>query len=544
MNFCLSLSHFPSCWKIAQVVPLFKKGDPLACNNYRPISLLPCISKVFEKILFDHIFDFLKTHSILTHKQSGFIPGDSTINQLLTICQNIAKHIDNGDEVVAVFLDLTKAFDRVWHAGLLHKLQQIGIQGSIHRLLSSYLEHRTQYVSLEGAESSSLRLHAGVPQGSVLGPLLFLVFINDVAEGLQSDAFLFADDTSLFLPIPHNSSYIEAATVINRDLAAIDQWAKRWKVSVHPQKTELMVFTNKSSALPMPQLMLGDQALRRVSSHTHLGVTLTTGLTWGEHIDKVVKKCGRTLGIMKKAKYRWSKDALSRIYTTVVRPTLEYGDIIVDSCNQQQAVALEGIQLEAARVATGAKRGTSHEALLAEVAWEPLKKRRQKHKLFKMHKFLHKALPPHISSIISNWQPRSNTRLGNSFGFIIPRCTTSKYLNSPLLSTAILWNSLPNHTKTEPATNIFKKRIAQMFPHPKPLISPTFATRPAQIAFLQIRMGFSNLKYHLFSKQCIESPLCSCGEVETPDHFFFAMSIILSRTYSSHSPNRYSRTSQ
>ena len=472
MNFCLSLSHFPSCWKIAQVVPLFKKGDPLACNNYRPISLLPCISKVFEKILFDHIFDFLKTHSILTHKQSGFIPGDSTINQLLTICQNIAKHIDNGDEVVAVFLDLTKAFDRVWHAGLLHKLQQIGIQGSIHRLLSSYLEHRTQYVSLEGAESSSLRLHAGVPQGSVLGPLLFLVFINDVAEGLQSDAFLFADDTSLFLPIPHNSSYIEAATVINRDLAAIDQWAKRWKVSVHPQKTELMVFTNKSSALPMPQLMLGDQALRRVSSHTHLGVTLTTGLTWGEHIDKVVKKCGRTLGIMKKAKYRWSKDALSRIYTTVVRPTLEYGDIIiVDSCNQQQAAALEGIQLEAAR----SSRPTTWQLV-------PRGARRTKHCWQRLHGSLLRrggrstscskctsSFIKHHHLISTPSSPRSNTRLGNSFGFIIPRCTTSKYLNSPLLSTAILWNSLPNHTKIEPASNIFKNGKKRITVHKCPV---------------------------------------------------------------------------
>ena len=135
LNFSLSLGKFPDTWKIAQVVPVFKKGDPLLCNNYRPISLLPCISKVFEKLLFDHIFAFLKHNHLLMENQSGFIPGDSTVNQLMAICNDISSNFDKGNEMLGIFLDLTKAFDRVWHDGLKYKLRDIGIQGQTFKLL-------------------------------------------------------------------------------------------------------------------------------------------------------------------------------------------------------------------------------------------------------------------------------------------------------------------------------------------------------------------------------------------------------------------------
>jgi hypothetical protein len=172
LNFSMSLCKFPTAWKNAQVVPIFKKGDPSLCTNYRPISLLPCLSKVFEKLLFDHIYNFLISNKLLVPNQSGFIHGDNTVNQLMSICNNISLHFENGEEVVGVFLDLTKAFDKVWHEGLKYKLQKIGISGHIFELLSSYLHERKQCVTLNGQTSQLKCLHAGVPQGSVLGPLL------------------------------------------------------------------------------------------------------------------------------------------------------------------------------------------------------------------------------------------------------------------------------------------------------------------------------------------------------------------------------------
>ncbi len=174
---------------------MYKKDDYLLCNNYHPISLLPCISKVFERVLFNHIFRYLNMHNLIKKNQSGFILGDSTINQLIAMCNQLYKCIDKGEELVAVFLDLSKAFDRVWHKGFLYKIEMIGICGKLFERLKSYVCNWKQFVSINGCSSSVKTLHAGVPQGSVLGPLLFLIYITDICDDIICDCFLFVDNT-------------------------------------------------------------------------------------------------------------------------------------------------------------------------------------------------------------------------------------------------------------------------------------------------------------------------------------------------------------
>ncbi len=166
----------------------------MLCNNYRPISLLCCISKVFENLLFKHIYYFFKANSLLKTNQSGFTPSDSTITQLINICNNIHCQLDNSDEILAVFLDLSKAFDKVWH----YKLKQNGISGKLLKWIESYLSNRNQSVVINGIKSDVLQLRAGVLQGSVLGPLRFLIYINDLPDGLTGEVFMFADDSSVF----------------------------------------------------------------------------------------------------------------------------------------------------------------------------------------------------------------------------------------------------------------------------------------------------------------------------------------------------------
>ena len=371
-NFCLSLNKFPSSWKIAQVVPIFKKGDPLHCTNYRPISLLPCVSKVFERLLFDHIFSFLKSNKLLIPNQSGFIPGDSTVNQLMAICNNISSHLDKGEEVIGVFLDLTKAFDKVWHAGLKHKLREIGIRGQLFELLSSYLHYRKQFVTLNGHTSQLKMMHAGVPQGSVLGPLLFLIYINDITSDIKNDPYLFADDTSVLSHIESGDAY-QAVNMLNCDLSQIQSWAKKWLICIHPQKTVAMLFSNKRVPSTLPPILLGDQVISLVSAHSHLGMTFTPTLSWTEHIERVSAKCYKILGILKRYKYRWTRNALETCYFSFVRPIVEYGSIIYDSCSIGDSNKLEAVQLEAARLVTGAKKGTSHDALYSELGWLTLK---------------------------------------------------------------------------------------------------------------------------------------------------------------------------
>ena len=197
---CLETGMYPSLWKQANVIPIHKKDSRRCKTNYRPISLLPIFRKLYEKIICDSVYSHLRQNCLLTPHQSGFQPGDSTINQLLSITHRIYCSFENipSLETRAVFLDLSIAFDRVWHEGLLYKIECSGISGKLLTLLRSFLTNRQQRVVLNGKNSSWLQVISGVRQGSVLGQLFFLVYINDLVDGVRSDIKLFADDTSIF----------------------------------------------------------------------------------------------------------------------------------------------------------------------------------------------------------------------------------------------------------------------------------------------------------------------------------------------------------
>ena len=196
----LTTSIYPDMWKIANVTPIFKKGDKQLIKNYRPISLLPICGKILETIIFNNLYSYLHTNNLITKNQSGFRPGDSTTNQLLYLLDEIHQAFDSPKslEVRAVFLDISKAFDKVWHEGLIFKLEQNGISGNLLKRFQNYLRSRKQRVVLNGSYSDFSSIESGVPQGSVLGPLLFLVYINDLERNIKSNVKFFADDTMLF----------------------------------------------------------------------------------------------------------------------------------------------------------------------------------------------------------------------------------------------------------------------------------------------------------------------------------------------------------
>ena len=201
--------------KQANVTPIHKKNDPSDFSNYRPISLLSTIGKSLEKIIHKDVFNFLRANSVLTNLQSGFIPADSTVNQLVDIYNTFCKALDEGKEVRAIFCDVCKAFDRVWHKGLLFKLKSVGITDSLLDWFEDYLSNRKQRVVLPGATSRWTNIKAGVPQGCILGPLLFLVYINDIVDEINSNIRLFADDTSLYIIVENP---IEAAFQLKKIL--------------------------------------------------------------------------------------------------------------------------------------------------------------------------------------------------------------------------------------------------------------------------------------------------------------------------------------
>ena len=188
---------FPCSWKIANVLPLYKKGDPSQVSNYRPVSLLSCVSKIMERIIFKHLYNYFYENDLFYKYQAGFLPGHSTVYQLIETYDHILKAVDQGKSCCMVFCDLSKSFDRVWHEGLLFKLHTYGVTGNLFKWFDSYLVNRKQRVLYRNFTSTPKPVYAGVPQGSVLGPLLFLIYVNDIANSMLTSCRLFADDNSL-----------------------------------------------------------------------------------------------------------------------------------------------------------------------------------------------------------------------------------------------------------------------------------------------------------------------------------------------------------
>ncbi len=252
-NLSLECGSFPTKWKLANVTPIFKnKGDRKKCDYYRPISLLPCVSKVMEKLIFSHIYEFLRKNKVIAPNQSGFTPNDSAIMQVSHIVDQISKSMDNGQDVTAIFLDLAKAFEVVWRKGLLFKLQRAGIRDSpvckLHSWFSTYLSDRPQRVVINGKCSSEMFNNSGVPQGSVLGPLLFLIYINDLVYNLKCQSYLFADDTSLF---DSAENFYDSISKINDDLLTISKWAKKWKIKIMKIKLRAYLLAEKVATMQL-----------------------------------------------------------------------------------------------------------------------------------------------------------------------------------------------------------------------------------------------------------------------------------------------------
>ena len=276
--------------KIAKVVPVFKSGDLSLLTNYRPISVLPFLSKVFEKIVYNCLFDFICDNNILYDYQFGLRPKHSTQQAIITLFDNITKSLDNGNIAISIFIDLKKAFDTVNHRILLRKLYAYGIGGPILKWIESYLTGRTQYVVFDGKESEVRTVQCGVLQGSILGPLLFILNMNDICN--VSDLFfaiMYADDTSLL--VTGNDLYSLIAS-LNNALKDLCSWFKSNKLSLNTNKTFYMIFHRsriKCDTDSTLEIIMDNGILTKTSCLIYLGVIVDQKLNWIEHISYVKK---------------------------------------------------------------------------------------------------------------------------------------------------------------------------------------------------------------------------------------------------------------
>ena len=503
-NESLHTGRLPTSYKEANVCPVPKKGDLSNVSNFRPISLLNSISKVFERLVFKHLYNHLHENNLLSSLQSGFIPGDSTVNQLTFLYNTFCQALDAGKEVRAVFCDISKAFDRVWHTGLLAKLRAAGVTGEVLAWFSNYLSNRKQRVILPGAVSDWTYIKAGVPQGSILGPLLFLIYINDIVHDIGSNIRLFADDTSLFIIVDNP---LIAATNLNTDLEKISRWAATWLVSFNPSKTESLLLSRKLNSDQHPPIFMQNHQISEVSTHKHLGLLFSNDCTWHNHINYIQDKAWFRVNIMRKLKFKLDRKSLEIIYTAFIRPLLEYGDVIWNNCTLQDKYELDKIQNEAARIATGTTKLVSLNSLHKEVGWESLEERRQKHKLTLFYKMIHQLTPLYLSSLIPQSVSNiSRYNLRNSSDLQTINTRTNLYYRSFLPSTIREWNNLPPEAKQSVTVNSFKICLNK----DKQLVPTYYYTgnRSAQILHTRLRTNCSSLNFYLFTKNVIDSPLC------------------------------------
>jgi hypothetical protein len=346
---------------------------------------------MLEKIVHDSLYPHLFDNKLISDKQSGYRRNDSTIRQLLSITHEIYKAFDSGHEVRAVFLDISRAFDRVWHEGLKFKLKQNGVERNALNIIKSFLADRVQRVVLDGQTSDWVPIEAGVPQGSILGPLLFLVYINDLVEVVESEIDIFADDTFIYRILDPNSTQL-----LSDDLDRITEWAYQWKMVFNPDISKQaieIIFSRKYTGYKSdpPPLTFNNIPVKRDIETKHLGMMLDSKLYFESHIEGIngkISKSRQGLGVMKQIKKYVSPRVLANNYFAYVRPHLDYGDLIVHQADLKKPLIydfksssalldkMDMVQYDAARIVTGAWRGSPRKQLFDELGWDSLNNRR------------------------------------------------------------------------------------------------------------------------------------------------------------------------
>ena len=322
MNLSIVNGIVPDNMKIAKVVPIYKKGESLDTSNYRPISLLSSISKILEKIVYSRTIKFIRSFDLLSNSQFGFRQKHSTTHAILYLINHIATAVDDRLHTLGIFLDLSKAFDTIDHEILLSKLSHYGIRGKALEWFRSYLTDRKQFVSLNGTNSNFKNITCGVPQGSLLGPLLFILYINDFQNSSNLLSFiLFADDTSVFFSHKNPNTLVDT---VNTELSRIHEWICCNKLSLNVLKTHGMFFSNSISRLPS-NVFLNNTPVDIVDSTKFLGLYIDNKLSWKKHATHLSKLLSRNVGIINKLKNIFPSNVLLNLYCTLILPYLNYG---------------------------------------------------------------------------------------------------------------------------------------------------------------------------------------------------------------------------
>lgn len=459
---CVRQRRFPEHWKSATVVVIPKKGNSKLVTNLRPISLIPLPGKLFEQFLNRFLINFMEENNLFTDKQMGFRRGRSTLEGCFSIVKDILDAANNGSFSMAVYIDLAKAFNTVNHLILLKKLAKYGLPTNFVEIMKSYLSNRKQRTIFNGNTSNENFIIDGVPQGSVLGPTLFLCYINDLADrDLKCKIGLYADDTVLYLS---DSNVDIMISHLNASLLKLSHWCSDNRLTINASKTKAMIYgpsnmLNKVDTTVLSNtLMLDNTMLEFVESYVYLGVTLDRHLNFSAHINKLKGICSQKLFTLSKIRKYITEGIALKLYKSLILSILDYGDMLYIGASKKDLRSLQLIQNRALRIVNLAPRYTSNLTLHQKYNVLPLYIRRNNNLLKMVHTFiLHNVNSEDVSWSMHNSQTNVRTTRQMSTPYLpLPMPRSTKFKESCAYIGPKLWLDLNFSIRSEPEKNRFK----------------------------------------------------------------------------------------
>lgn len=453
-NRSLETAEVPSAWKSANVSPIYKKGEHYKASNYRPISLTSIPCKILEHIIVSNIMDHWELHNVLVPNQHGFRSQRSCESQLLELMEEISKNIEAGIQTDVIVLDFAKAFDRVNHSLLTKKIESYGISGNLNSWIKNFLKDRQQRVVIDGEASDTIHVRSGVPQGSVLGPCLFLAYINDLPDKVNSNTRLFADDTAVDRKIKSS----EDQAKLQEDLDSLAAWETQWDMAFHPDKCQVLQVSTKAKI--ESSYTLHGQRLDIVQSAKYLGVTIQDNGKFDMHINTAINDGNKMLAFTRRNLRVNSKTAKENAYKMLVRPKIEYAAAVWDPHNTDKITSLEKIQRRAARIVSNDHMRTSSVTeMIEKLKWPSLEQRRKAARLTTFYKITKGEVKVACKELK---HAPSRSRRGHNQQYSREANRKDIRHHSFFPRTIRDWNNLPQHIVDAKTADAFRGHILQL----------------------------------------------------------------------------------